>query len=100
VKCHFVRNAVGLSGLIVFVYLLFTFISGGYLDERLNGTWVSECGQSRYTFDGNGFTHNTRGCGVFRIRGNQIIFAETGYSYHIRVTRTYIILDGVFYLLA
>jgi hypothetical protein len=99
IKCHFVRYAICLSGIIVFVYLIFMFVSGEYLNEQLNGTWVSECGRSRYTFDGDEFTHNTRGCGVFKIRGNQIIFLETGYSYHIRVTRTYMILDGVFYLL-
>lgn len=97
-SCYFVRNAMILGGFIVFIYLIFTFVSGGYMNERLNGTWVSECGRSRYIFNGVGFTHNIKGCGEFRIRGNQIIFVETGCTYHIRVTQTYMILNGRFYM--
>ena len=100
-KHVYVRNALVICGLIVLAYFFFMFISGRYIrDDDLYGTWVSTCRLSIITFTGMEYAYSGRSShsGTFRIRGNRIIFIESGRSYFIRLTRTYLMIDGVHYI--
>jgi len=97
-KYAFIRNALAIGGLLVIIYLLFLFTSGRHMHQRLSGTWISECRRIEYAFNDSEYTLNRNSTGTFRVRGSRIIFIEYGRSYHVRVTRTYMILDGVHYL--
>ena len=94
-----VKNALIIGGMIVLIYIIIVFISGRHIGyDAMQGTWVSVCGHSEYIFIGSEYTHNSGDSGSFRIRGNRIIFVGSGRAYTIRVTRTYIIINGTYYL--
>ena len=44
-------------------------------------------------FDGNEYRHSMGDSGYFRVRGNMIYFDTWG-TYHIRIKRFYMILNG------
>ena len=86
----------------IFLLALFFFFSGRHVDvggNRMDGSWVSVCGRSRFVIEGRTFTHNTRGSGEFQIRQNRIIFLNCGSEYFITVRRSYMVINEVFYML-
>jgi len=97
IKYSLIRNVFVVGGLIVIIYLVFLFASGGYVQHQLDGTWISVCGTSDFMFTGNEYTHNRRTGGTFRVRGNRILFCS-GSSYTISVRRLYMVMDGRYYL--
>jgi len=93
----FIRNVLAIAGLLVIIYLLLLFTSGIHMRQRLDGAWISECGRLEYVFNDGEYTHNKNGSGTFRVRGSRVIFVESGRSYYVRVTRSYMILGGIYY---
>ena len=92
-----VRNVIAIGCLIVLLCLIFTFVSGRYIQQRLDGVWVRECGSVEYVFAGNEYSHSMGDSGYFRIRGNMIYF-DNGSIYNINVRRSYMVLNGIHYL--
>ena len=74
-RCNFIRNAVALAGIIVFIYILFLFHGGSRRVESIQGTWRAICMQDEITFTNKDYTRNgeTR---EFSIRRNQIYFGQ------------------------
>ena len=83
---------------ITFIYIIFHFLSGNHIGERLEGTWRAVCIRDEITFEGNTFTRG-REAGEFRIRANLIYFCVNCNGYLIRVTERYLILNGIYYIL-
>jgi len=94
-----VRNTLILAGLIVLLYLMLLFVSGRYMSQRLDGIWVSVCGQSEYVFDSNEYRHSGGDSGHFSVKGNMIHFSNgDAYPINVRLRRSYMILNGIHYL--
>jgi hypothetical protein len=91
------RNAFVLAGFVTFIVIIFHFLSGNYIGDRIQGTWRAVCTREEITFAGNTFTRG-RENGEFWMRGNLIFFGENENGYPIRVIADYIVMNGVFYL--
>ena len=95
----FVRNVFAVWVFIFLIYLLYTFYSGGYVNQHLDGVWVSVCGTIEFIFDDGKYTRNGESFGEFGIRGNLITFSNgSTYSIIIRARHSYMIIDGVYFL--
>jgi len=91
-----IRNAFIVAGTITFIYIIFQFISGNYIGERLEGTWRAACIQDEITFEGSSFTRGWK-YGEFWLRANLIYFCVNGNGYPLRITARYMVLDGIYY---
>ena len=85
INVYIIRNGVGITALIVLFYILFTFYSGTALYVKLEGRWVSIEYSDEYIFMDRNYSHES-GTGIFRIRGNKIIFFPSGKEFFYVLT--------------
>ena len=92
-----IKNSLAIAGIIIIFYLLYHFISGNYIQDRLEGEFVCPETSRTYVFANESYKTGNES-GKYRIRANKIIFIEVGTEYFIRVHRDYIMLDGQHFL--
>ena len=94
-----VRNSAAVACLIVIMYLSFSFFTGRIINtESLQGTWSSVCGKHELMFFNSSFSSKTGETGEFRLRGNSIILGDSSVNYQLRVSREYLVINGIIFI--
>ena len=96
-RVNYIRNAFALGMFITFVYIIFLFLRGNSVEERIQGTWSAVCIQDEIIFTGNAFIRG-RETGEFRIMANLIYFNLEDSGYPIKVTEHYMVINEIYYL--